>query len=164
MKRAICEKEDQISAAIRSGQKTIGPEIAAHAQHCPACSETLLVAEFLQTNVALADHERATLPDPRPIWQKARRQATQQAVRVALRPIRFMKIIAIVAFACSPWLRWLLPIGRELAASCSKAFDLNLTFVSRPWPVTANEAMLLLGLSGTILILGLSSWFMLRQE
>lgn len=156
-----CPREEQTFAAIRSS--TISPEIAAHAQRCPACSEVLLVAEFLQKTAALTDHERAALPDPAFIWQKARRQATQQAVRVALRPIRFMKIIAILAFACSPWLRFVLPAARELAASWSKAFDFNLAFFSMPWPI-ANDAALLLGLSGTILLLGLSSWYMLRQE
>jgi len=162
MNRASCEQEDQTAAAIRSG--AIGDEIAAHAEHCPACAETLLVAEFLRTNDALSDHERTALPDPAIIWQKARRQANQQAVRVALRPIRFMKIVACIAFACSPCLHWLLPIGRELTASWWKAFDLNLAYVSKPWPATATEAALLLGFSGTIVLLALSSWYMLRQE
>jgi len=173
MNRPICEREDQTAAAIRSGLigggtidgGTIGDEIATHARGCPICAEILLVGEFLHANADLADHERTLLPDPAILWQKTRRQATQQAVRRALRPIRFMKIIACVAFACAPWLRWLLPMARELAAPWSQAFDLNLAFLSKPWPATASQSTLLVGLSGTtILLLALSSWYMLRQE
>ena len=163
MNRAICEREDQTAAAIRSA--TITDEIAAHAQHCPICAEILLVGECLHANAALAHHEPNTLPDPAILWQKARRQATQQAVRRALRPIRFMKIVACIAFACTPWLRSWLPMARELVAPWSKAFDLNLAFLSKPWPATAGQLTFLVGLSGTaILLLALSSWYMLRQE
>jgi len=161
MNRAICEREDQTSAAIRSG--AIGQETAAHARQCPVCSEILLVSEFLQEGMALADHERTTLPRATGIWQKARLRANDEAVRLALRPIRLMKVVAVIAFALSPWLR-LLPITRALATSWSKAFDLNFAFFPKIWSVTANQAVILLGCSGTILLLGLSSWYMLREE
>lgn len=161
MNRANCEKEGQTSAAIQGG--TVSPEIASHAQHCAVCSEILLVGEFLRKDVGVSVHE-VPLPDPNLIWQKAQRRATQEAVRRALRPIRFMKIIAFIAFVCSPWLRWLLPVGRELSASWSKAFDVNLAFVSKAWPATESEVMLLVGFSGTIILLALSSWYMLREE
>lgn len=161
MNPAICEREQQTASAILDG--TIPPEIAAHAERCLACSEIMLVAQFLRTN-ALSDQERTAVPDPQRIWHKAQHEARQQALRKALRPIRFMKFAACVAFACSPWLRWLLPLGQELSASWSKAFDFNLASISRPWPATATEATLLFGLSGTIILLALSSWFMLREE
>ena len=158
-----CQREEQTSAAVRGGEKKISPEIAAHAQHCPACSEILLVSEFLQNN-ALADHELSALPDPRLIWQEARRRANQEATRLALRPIRFMQIIAVVAFASSPWLRWLLPMGREFAASWFRAPDFNLVFVSRVWLPAANQAIFLLGFAVATILLSLSSWYMMRQE
>jgi hypothetical protein len=162
MNRVFCEREDQTAAAIRSG--AVHDEIASHARHCPACSDILLVSEFLREDCALADHEQTALPDPSHIWQKARLRSRQEAVRLAMRPIRFMKIIAIVAFACSPWLRLLLPIGREFAASWSKAFDLNLAFVSKVWPAAANQAAILLSFGAATILLSLSSWYMLRQE
>jgi len=162
MSRVICEREDQTVAAIRSG--AIDDETASHAQRCPACSDILLVSEFLREDGALADHEQTALPDASHIWEKARLRAQQEAVRLALRPIRFMKIIAIAAFACSPWLRLLLPIGREFVASWSRAFDFNFAFVLRVWPASTNEAVMLLGSSGTIILLALSSWYILRQE
>jgi len=162
MNRAICEREEQTTAAIRSGP--VSQEIASHAQHCAACAEILLVGEFLRTNAALPVHEPVPSSSPTFIWQRAQRRATQQAVHRALRPIRFMTVIACIAFACSPWLRWLLPMGKELSTSWSKAFDLDLAFVSKAWPATATEATLFLGLSGTVILLALSSWYMLREE
>jgi hypothetical protein len=162
MNRVICEREDQTAAAIRNG--AIDDETASHVQHCPACSDILLVGEFLREDGPPADHEQTALPDASHIWQEGRLRAHQEAVRLAIRPIRFMKIIAIVAFAFSPWLRLLLPIGRELAASWSKAFDLNLAFVSKVWPPAANQAAILLVFGAATILLSLSSWYMLRQE
>lgn len=162
MNPAICEREKQTFSAICGG--TISQEIFSHAQRCPACSEILMVGELLHASGTLTDHERVALPDPGLIWRKAQWKATQKAVHTALRPIRFMKIIACVAFGCSPWLRWLLPIKQELSASWSRAIDLNLSFVSKAWPATGSEVMLLVGFSGTIVLLALSSWYMLREE
>ena len=162
MNRAICEWEEKTAAAIDCG--TIDEEVASHAEHCPVCSEILLLSDTLRATAALTRHELSALPDPARIWQKARRQAVDDAVRKALRPILFMKIVAVGAFAASPWLRWLLPIARKLASSWWKTFDLNLAFAPKIWPVDVNQAVIFLGCSGTILLLGLSSWYMLREE
>ena len=162
MSPAICEREAQTAAAAHSG--TIDHEIAAHAQQCPACSDILLVSAFLRENAILADQERAVLPDARHIWQKARSRAKHQAVRLALRPIRFMKIVAIIAFAGSPWLRLLLPLGRGLTASWSRVFDFNPAFVPKLWPPAPSQAAILLAFGAATIFLGLSSWYMVRQE
>lgn len=160
MNRTSCEKEDQTSAAVLSG--TLDAEIASHAEHCPVCSDILLVAGSLNENHA--DAERPALPDPSLIWRKARSQARQEAVRVALRPIRFMKIIAILAFACSPWLRLMLPIGRELSASGTRTLDSASAFVSKISLSAPMETTLLFGFAGTAVLLVLSSWYLLRHE
>lgn len=162
MNRVICGREDQTAATIRNG--AIDDETASHAQHCPACSDILLVREFLRADCFLADHEQSALPDASHIWQKARSRAQQEAVRLAMRPIRFMKIIAIIAFACSPWLRLLLPIGREFAVSWSRTLDFNFAVVSKVWPAAANQAVILLGFGSATILLSLGSWYMLRQE
>ena len=160
MNRDFCEREDQTSAAARSG--TIDGETALHARECAACSEIVLVCELLNKNAV--HPERIAIPGPTFIWQKARLRVNQEAIRVALRPIRYMKILALVVFAGSPWLRLLLPLGRELAGSSARVMDSNLAFASRLWPTMANESTILLGSLGTIILLGLSSWYMLRQE
>lgn len=162
MNKVFCEKEQQTSAAVRS--RTIDRDTSLHAQTCQVCSDILLVGKFLNDDCPLADHERTAVPDPTFIWRKAQLRANKEALRIALRPIRYMKVLACIAFACSPWLRLLLPIGRELTVSWSQTLDLNLAYASKLWPVIANESTVLLGAVGTIILLALSSWYMLRQE
>ncbi len=162
MNPTTCEKEEQTSAAVRAG--TIDADIATHAQQCPVCSDILLVSEFLHDEDACVHQERVALPDAATVWRKAKLRANQEAIRLALRPIRYMKIIAVVAFICSPWLRLLLPTLNRLVGSWSTTFDWNLAVVSTIWPVVANESTIVLASSATIILLGLSSWYMLRQE
>jgi hypothetical protein len=81
-----------------------------------------------------------------------------------LRPIRIMMALACLAFVCSPWLRLLLPLAHSLASSFSRTLDSNLFLFSRTWPTTLNQSVLLLGVFGTILLLGMASWLMLREE
>jgi hypothetical protein len=162
MNRKICEREEQTSAAVLHG--AIDPEIAPHAQRCTACSDILLVGEFLRNEGSLADGEQNAVPDPGLIWRKAQQRAAQRAVRLAVRPIRIMTALACLAFVCSPWLRLLLPIAQSLATSFSRTLDSNLFFSSRTWHTALNQSALLPGVFGTILLLGMGSWLMLREE
>jgi hypothetical protein len=151
MNRLSCEREEQTSAAILGG--VIDPEIVSHAQGCPACSDILQVHEFLRNSGALSQQERSTLPDAGVIWRKAQ-----------VRPIRWMTVLACVAFACSPWLSLVLPLAQDLASSWTRTLDSNLLSLSKVWLATPNEPVILLGITGTMILLGLSSWLMLRQE
>lgn len=162
MNRQSCEREGRTVTAVLSG--TLDHESALHTQQCSVCSDILLVAGFLQSNHSLADHERTALPDPQLIWRRARFQANQDAVRLALRPIRFMTIMACVAFAFSPWLRVLLPIGRGLSISSSRILDSTLASLSKTSLGSAAVVTMFFGFAGTLILLGLSSWYMLRQE
>jgi len=162
MNRSICEREDQTAAAVRAG--TIDSEIASHTRQCAACAEVSLVTKFLREGNTLAEFEHIPMPDAGRIWAKANLRATQEVVRMVLRPVRFMKIIALIAFACSPWLRLVLPIVRQLSSLWSRALDFNIAFAPKLWPVMANESTILLASTGTLVLLGLSSWYMLRQE
>jgi len=158
MKRTFCEQEDQVSAAILSG--TMTPEIESHARQCPVCADVMLVSSFLNQEAL----DRAPIPAADLIWKEAQSRARQQAIDKALRPIRFMKIIAVIGFLCSPWLASLLPLGRQFAAWWSRTLDVDLVSFSKLWPSTAYQPVILLACFGTILLLGLSSWYMLRQE
>lgn len=162
MKRSICKREEQTSAAVLCA--AIGPEIAAHAQRCTACSDILLVGESLRNEGSLAGAEQNALPDPALIWGKAQQRAAQRAVRLALRPIRIMTLVACLAFVCSPWLRLLLPLAQSLASSFSGTLDSNLVFFFKAWPTTPNQPVLLLAVFGTIVLLGMASWLVLREE
>jgi hypothetical protein len=121
------------------------------------------VTEFLRDGDTLAEHDQIPVPDAGLIWAKANLRATQEVVRMVLWPIRFMKIIAVIAFACSP-LRLVLPVVRQLSSSWSPALDFNVAFAPKLWPVMANESTIFLASTGTLVLLGLSSWYMLRQE
>lgn len=162
MTRTICEREDHTSAAVLSG--TVKAEITSHARACTVCADILLVSDFLREDKALAANQRTALPDAGAIWHKAQRRATQEAVGAALRPIRFMKIIAIVAFLASPWLRGLLGIGREIVSSCTRNLNFNLSLAPRIWPATPTQVAILLGFAAATILLSLSSWYMVRQE
>jgi hypothetical protein len=162
MNNILCEREDQTSAAVRNG--TLDRETAFHAQQCPACSEILLVSEFLRDRSALTDQERTILPDAGLIWKQAQTRASREAVRLALRPIRFMKIIAVVALFAVPWLRSLLPTTSEWMSSWTENLNLDLTSIPRIWPATAYQGEILLGFAAATVLLTLSSWYMVRQE
>ena len=162
MNRTICAREDRTSAAALSG--TVDAEITSHAQQCSICLDILLVSEFLREDSTGAAHERPPLPNAGLIWQRAWLQANQEAVRLALRPIRFMKIIAVVAVVCSPALGWLLPIAKELLSSWSLNLDVNVSFARSIWPTTTSQVTILLGFAAATILLSLSSWYMVRQE
>ena len=162
MSSRTCEREDQISAAIRSGK--VDAELTTHAEHCPICSDIVLLSGFLREQTDLALTKRAALPNAAGIWRKAQMRAKQKAVSLALRPIRVMTAVACVVAACSPWLRAAFPLGQQLAAEWSRMLDLTPASTSVVWPATLSNPAILLGFFGTILLLGLSSWYILRQE
>lgn len=161
MNPPICEREDETSAAARSGMSD--PELVRHAENCPACSDIMLVNGLFDQTAPLAGHELSALPDPDLIWRKAQSEARLEALRLAVRPIRWMKSVALIAFACSPWLRLIIPIGRELVISGSKRLDSAHLELSNISLSTSTETTIVFGLSGTILLLGLSTWYMLRE-
>ena len=162
MNKNICEREDQTSEAARSG--IIDCETSVHAQQCAICSDILLVNKIANDDSFFTDLEPTALPDAAFIWRNAQLRARKKALGVALRPIRYMKLLACITFVCSPWLRLLLPLARQLTASWSRILDSNLASASKLWPAMANESMVTLGVLGTLILLGLSSWYMLREE
>lgn len=162
MNPPICEREAETSAAALSG--ILDQAISRHAENCPACSDILLVSGLFHQTIALAESEPSALPPPDWIWRQARLEARQEVLRLAVRPIRLMKIVALIAFACSPWLRLMMPIGRELFIAGSRTVDSALVLLSDISLSTSTETTILLGLSGVVLLLGLSSWYVLREE
>jgi hypothetical protein len=160
MTRTICEREDHTTAAVLSGR--LNAEITSHAKQCPVCEDALLVAEYLREDKALA--ARTTLPNSGAIWHKAQLRATQTLIRRALRPIGFMKIIAIVAFLSLPWLRSILPTVTEPISSWTRNLDFNFTLTPRIWPATATQLTILLGFAAATILLSLGSWYLVRQE
>jgi len=162
MNDILCQREDQTAAAVRNA--TVDRETALHAQQCPACSEILLVAEFLCDRSTLTDRERTVLPDVAPIWKQAQTRAGREALRLALRPIRFMKIIAVVALFAVSWLGSHLPATSEWMGSWMGNLNPDLISIPRIWPASAYQAEILLGFAAATVLLTLGSWYMVRQE
>jgi hypothetical protein len=159
MNKPYCKKEEQLIVALRDSRHE--PEILAHARSCPVCSEVLLVAEFLHQEAQLADHELAALPDAGLVWRKAQALAREEALARATRPIRLARAATyVVAAFAAPWLVFAFSPARGWSDFSLK----YLESMERIWPAALSETALLLGFTGTLIFVGLSSWYMLREE
>jgi len=159
MNPGFCERESQVVATIRSGVADL--EMLSHARACPTCSEVLLVSAFLSECAVLSEPECASLPDPALIWRKAQALARQKALAKATGPIRLITSCAclVAAFATG----WLAFVIRPLLSWPGPPLG-SFGYVDRLWPGVLNETALVLGFSGTLILLALSSWYMLRAD
>jgi hypothetical protein len=154
MKEHYCDKEQQVVAALCANSCDI--EILTHARNCPVCSEVVLVTESLREGTELTTHELSGLPDAAVIWRRAQAAAREKALARATLPIRIARICTlVVAVLAPPWAIseikiWLWP--RPL---------FSLSWI---WSSALNETVFLLLLTGTVFCIGLSSWYMLREE
>lgn len=160
MNEHYCEKEQQVAASLRCG--LCPPELREHARQCPVCSEVMLVAEFLREETNLAQHELSTLPDAALVWRRAQALAREKALVRATLPIRIVRISGfVVAVLAAP--RLILE-SRPLWPWMADLWPRHLSSTIRLWPSDLNETALLLAITGTIICIGLSSWYMLREE
>ena len=160
MNEHFCEKEEQVVAALCGSSRDA--EILGHARSCPVCSEVLLVAEFLRESAQLATHELSALQDAALIWRKAQNLAREKAPVRATLPIRIARISAfVVAVLAAP--RLILE-SHQLWPLMADLFPRHLSSTNRLWASDLNETALVLAIAGTIICIGLSSWYMLREE
>jgi hypothetical protein len=160
MNELFCEKEQQVVAALCGSSRDA--KILGHAGSCPVCSEVLLVCEFLRESTQLAMHEVSALPDAALIWRKAQALAREKALVRATLPIRIARVSAFfVALLAAPWL---ILESHQLWSWMADVWPRHLSFTNRLPPSDSNETTLLLAITGTILCIGLSSWYMLREE
>ena len=68
-----CEREQDVVATLCSGASD--GQILDHARDCPACAESLRLAELLRTEALPSTYELSTLPDASVIWRKAKARA-----------------------------------------------------------------------------------------
>jgi hypothetical protein len=189
MKLSSCETEPLIVQAIRSGEAS--PELVAHAQACPVCSEVWSIAGFLREEANLAAHEVNALPDPGLIWRKAQARAREQALAKATMPIRMMRTCAIVlAIFAMPWLvsqwtqvsTWLHQLGLNRFSFANQNWiNQNLigqgwatqTWANRGWanPTWLDQSWLgaftgatLVAITVTLGCIAVGSWYMLREK
>jgi hypothetical protein len=148
-----CDKEQEVAAALAGGASD--PAILDHARNCAVCSEILLLAEFLREAAQLAPHEIENLPDATLVWRKAQAMAREKALARATLPIRVVRTAACAAGVLAAPL--LLLESQRLWPSLTNAWLAHLSSAS------SNEPVLLLAITGAILSIALSSWYILRD-
>ena len=153
-----CEREQVLVTALRSG--TLDAGLLAHAGICPLCSEALLVAQGLQQECAFLESELRT-PDAAVLWRRAQSRARENALDKATLPIRVVRLCAYaVAILAAPWLAF------EVSQPQAWMPDLglrHLTALDHTW-ANALTGTTLLGITATLVCVGLSSWYMLREK
>ena len=91
-----CDRE----SAVRRGvaEESLDAELRRHLAHCRSCSDLVLVEMFLRQN-ARQLHPTSPLPDPGPIWWRARLQARADAAERATWMIPALQRLALVGGA-----------------------------------------------------------------
>lgn len=150
----FCEKEPVVVAALLAG--ALPDELLIHVSVCEVCTEVAQVSQALLQEVAPAPEE-LLLPDASLVWRRAEALAKQQAIAKATRPIRIARICACVAaFVALPWLAPTLLNSMPTFANHMSTLDRTFT--------DALTGTTLLGMVGSLILISLSSWYVLRQE
>lgn len=140
-----CEFEGNILQALATGDWP--EELRHHADSCPACSDVLLVAGFLQAEQSQTA-AASPLPDAGRAWWTAQRRLREEKVRRATRPIALVERISLglAALGGIAALLWLWP---ELKAGWG--------WLQLAWkhvlPAAAPSASQMLFLGGGLLLL-----------
>ena len=154
-----CEKEQQLDEALRSDSCTL--ELREHASQCPICHEILLVANFLREEAHLKKHELSTLPEARLVWRNTQALAREKALVRATLPMRIVKTSAfVVAVVAMTWF----VVEYRLWRLVTDLWPKHLTPVSRLWPPGLSDSTLLLVSTGALICIGLSSWYIVREQ
>jgi hypothetical protein len=159
MNEHSCKKEQQVIAALRAS--SIDPEILGHVRGCSVCSEVMLVAHFLRKSTQLATDELSALPDAALIWGKAQAFARRKALRRATLPIR-------IAWTCAFVLAGVETVQLILEWHglwpWTNLWPRQLWSLKWFWPSDASHTALLLTIAVSILSIGVSAGYMLREE
>jgi len=154
-KAQSCEKEQAVGIALRNG--TIPPDLLPHIGSCAVCTDVVTVSEFLLQSVA---SEKIHVPDAALAFRRAQLAARQQAVAKATRPIRIAQFSAGVAGVLAlPWFWHIFlnsPFLIPFLAHFSWRMDRSLS--------DALTGIALFSIVGSLLLISVSSWYVLRQE
>jgi hypothetical protein len=160
MTERYCEREQEVAAAVSGG--SCDAAILGHARNCRICSEILLVARFLEEGTPLSAHEVNRVPEAITVWRKAQALAREKALLRATLPIRAARIAALsIGIVVAP-----LSILRSprLWLCLSDLSPSHVSSPNQPWSAGSNASLLMLTITGAIVLIGLSSWYMLREE
>ncbi len=153
-KTRFCEKELVVVAALLAG--ALPNDLLAHVSVCEVCAEVAQVSHALLHQVAPAA-DVLRLPDASLVWKRAETLAKQQAIAKATRPIRIVRISAGVAALLA--LPWLVPTLLNSVPNFSRhLLTMDHTFSE------ALTGTTLLAAGASLILISLSSWYVLRQD
>ena len=157
MKPDACSRESEvIDALLNDG---LPNDLRAHVRVCEVCSGVMLVTDALRQEIAPASAELRP-PDAAVVWRRAQSLAREKAVAKATQPIRITHITSLVAAAIVlPWLALALPNSFLWIPDLASHFRTNEFSLS-----SAATGTFALGIIGSLFLIILSSWFVLRQE
>lgn len=157
MKSKPCPHEEAVAAAARSGEWS--PELQTHRDGCLTCAELTLVVAALAADAEEMAAMEAPLPDPAPIWLRARLASREQQYQRATRAIVWVQRAAI-AIACAIGIAFA-PGLWELMSGAFSGLDLSIS--APDLPRSAGSPLLVLVVS--LLVLGgLALWELTAQE
>jgi hypothetical protein len=150
MNRFYCDKEAEITAAVRGG--TLHAELAKHAARCAICADTLVVSQFLLA------HKKAecVLPNSDFLWWKAQLASKQTAVERATQSIALVRKVSYWGIvAAGLWLVFARGYFESAIAALSK---------HEIWPAGAfSQGALFMGVGALVFTL-LGSLYLARPE
>jgi hypothetical protein len=150
----FCEKEQVVVAALLAG--ALPNDLLAHVSVCEVCTEVAQVSHALLHEVAPAA-DVLRLPDASLVWKRAETLAKQQAIAKATRPIRITRISAgVAALLALPWLA-------PTLLNSMPNFSHQLLTMDHTFSETLTGSTLL-AVGASLIVISLSSWYVLRQE
>jgi hypothetical protein len=159
MTERYCTREEEAAAAAAAGE--CDAAILDHARNCQVCSEVLLVTKLLGASAPLSAHELNCVPDATVVWRKAQAVARKQALRRATLPIRTARIAACVFGAAI--LLWIATSG-WLRAYAPHLWLGHASSGYQPWFAGSSASLLMLTITAATMLIGLSCFYMLREE
>ena len=157
MKIKSCPYEEAVAAAARSGEWS--GELQTHRDSCLTCAELTLVVAALASDAEELAAVKTPLPDPAPIWLRARLASRQQQYQRATRAIVWVQRTA-VALAVAICLG-LAPHLWELMNGSLSGISLNLSVPDLP---RAAGSPLLVMVVSMLVLGGLALWELTVQE
>lgn len=150
-----CPHEESVVAAASSGDWS--PELKAHRDGCLTCAELTLVVAALAADAEELTAMDAPLPDPAPIWLRARLASREHQYERATRAIVWVQRAAMavafavgIAFAPGLW---------ELVSGTISGINLDIS--APDLPRAAGSPLLVMVVS--MLVLGLLAVFELTS-
>lgn len=155
MNAQACDKEQAVITALQSGN--VSGDLLLHIESCRVCREVLMTAEALRYESACLD-KTLSPPDAGVILRRAQQRARQEALARATLPIRIaLACTLVVTILSAPWLFAYLV-----------RLSWGFPFLRSPWLngnwLNALSGTTAMGMVATLLCIGLSSWFVFREE